>query len=84
MTSVIPASPSPQLQIVLKLVEGYNKWDVDTITADVSDDWQHHVLPRSLGIPVKNKVEWRAYFASIRPWLKDFTVRPFYAFMFGL
>lgn len=74
MTSVIPDSPSPQLQAVLKCIDGFNKWDPDLIIADTSDDWKHHTLPRSLGIPVRNKEEWKSYFNAAIHWFMGFTV----------
>lgn len=84
MASVIPASPSPQLQTVLKCLEGFNKWDLDLVTAEFSEDWKHYLLPRSLQSPGRNKEEWRIFFSPIHASLKDFTVCSFLSLVLDL
>ncbi|KAF8514613.1 hypothetical protein JB92DRAFT_2918739 [Gautieria morchelliformis] len=70
----IPANPSPELQVALNWIEGYNRWDIDLLFSTVSDDYTHHVLPGSLGIKPRSKEEFREYLTSIFPMFQGFTV----------
>jgi hypothetical protein len=77
MSTVIPASPSPQLQTVLRHVDGLNTGNLDLITGDFTDDWQFHLFPRSLNGPILGKEEWSGHYTStVKPLLKDVVVSP--------
>ncbi|KAF8589497.1 hypothetical protein K439DRAFT_1253540, partial [Ramaria rubella] len=70
----IPPDPSPELQTALKWIDGFNCWDIDQITSVLSNDYTHHILPKTLGVKSRNKEEFREYFTGILPMFQDFKV----------
>lgn len=63
---------SQLLQTALRVIEGYNKWDIDAILAPRAENCTQQVLPYRLGRPVLNNTEYREYFSSIMPSFHNF------------
>ena len=58
-------------------VEGYELGDIEAIMAPRTTDCVYHSLPSSPDIPTQNNDEYRARFAGMLPYLKDFRVTDF-------
>ncbi|KAF5385845.1 hypothetical protein D9615_002328 [Tricholomella constricta] len=71
-SSVLPKSPSPQVQTLLAYCDALNEWDLDQVAAVFDDSLEHHILPKSLGRPVLNKKQYLTYFAGVMPLFKSF------------
>jgi ketosteroid isomerase-like protein len=70
----VTGSKSELLQTALAAVDGYNKWDIDAILAPRADSCTQEILPKSLGRPLLNNKDYRAYFEPLLPAFKNFTV----------
>lgn len=58
-------SKSPRMKIVKTLLDGYSSLDVDRLTAPLSSNFSHQVLPESLGMPVRNAKQFAGHAAQI-------------------
>ena len=70
-------SVSPQHEVVLAWLEGFNQLDVNAIAAPMSDErFEHQLLPTTLKRPRRSKQEFIDYIRNdVVPLLKDFKVR---------
>lgn len=57
-------------------MDGYNSLNVDRLTAPLSSDFSHHVLPESLEMPVRNVKQFAEHAAQIFSVFSEFTMRP--------
>ncbi|KAI1365922.1 hypothetical protein F5Y08DRAFT_338139 [Xylaria arbuscula] len=68
------AAPSRRRQTALAVIDSYNKWDFEAISALRSEDCVQLILPQSLGRPPMNNAEYKAYFSPLMPLFQEFTV----------
>jgi hypothetical protein len=64
-----------QKVVAKEVIDAYNAWDVDRIIAYRTSDCKQQVLPATLNRTAKSNDEYRAFFKSIEPLYKNFTVR---------
>ncbi|KAH7379122.1 hypothetical protein DE146DRAFT_773845 [Phaeosphaeria sp. MPI-PUGE-AT-0046c] len=69
-----PEQPSKLLTTALAVIAGYNSWNMDAILAPRAPNCTHRVYPNRLGRPTLNITEYDAYFSSLLPYFKNFTV----------
>jgi hypothetical protein len=69
-----PEQPSKLLTTALALIAAYNSWNIDAILAPRALNCTHRVYPNRLGRPTLNNTEYEAYFSSLLPYFKNFTV----------
>lgn len=67
-------SQSQLLQTALRVIEGYNSWNIDAIMAPRAENCTQQVLPYRLNRPINNNTEYREYFKAIMPYFKAFKV----------
>ena len=68
------ADRSELLRTAFKVIEGYNKWDMNAIMGYRSPDCKHRVYPARLGRPLLGNPEYREYFSSMIPFFRNFHV----------
>ncbi|KAI6833465.1 hypothetical protein KC332_g12649 [Hortaea werneckii] len=54
--------------------DGYERWGVDAVMAPRADDCIHHLGPKSLGRPLRNNEQYRAYFYTLQTLFQDFKI----------
>lgn len=69
-------SKSQYLITTEALLDGYSSLNVNRLTAPLSSDFSHHVLPESLGMPVRNIKQFAQHAAQIFSVFSEFTMRP--------
>ncbi|THH21327.1 hypothetical protein EW146_g215 [Bondarzewia mesenterica] len=69
-----PANPSPNVQRVLAYAAALNEWDYDKVMECFDDTLEHHILPESMGEPVRNKESYKAHLKSTMPLFKEFKI----------
>ena len=63
------------LKTVYSVLDGYNKWDIETILGPRTPDCTQQVLPARLERPPLTNAEYREYFTtSVMPYFKGFVV----------
>lgn len=73
--SFIKADDTPLLvRTALRVIEGYNKWDIEAIMAPRAASCTQRVHPVRLGRPFLNNKEYREWFASIQHAFHHFEV----------
>lgn len=65
---------SQLLQTALRIIDGYNQWDIEAILAPRAVECTQQVLPYRLNRPVLDNTEYREYFSKIMPYFKSFRV----------
>ncbi|KAI1313116.1 hypothetical protein F5Y03DRAFT_155893 [Xylaria venustula] len=68
------AAVSRRRQTALEVIDAFNKWSIEAIMGIRTEDCTHQVLPKSLGRPLMDNAAFKAYFSSIMPHFKDFTL----------
>lgn len=58
------------------LLDGFSSLDVDQLTAPLSSDFTHQVLPESLGMPVRNKKQFAKHAAEVFSVFSEFRMNP--------
>lgn len=58
------------------LLDGYSSLNVDRLTAPLSRDFSHQVLPESLGMPTRNAKQFAEHAAQIFSVFNEFRMRP--------
>ncbi|KAK7682590.1 hypothetical protein QCA50_014390 [Cerrena zonata] len=71
----IPSNPTPQLQVVLDYLTAVCEGDFSKMTTFLTDDFMHHVHPRSLGIPSSDKAAWTQFNVNIYPFFEGFKLQ---------
>lgn len=66
--------PSKLLTTALVAIAGYNSWNMDAILAPRTSNCTQRVYPNRLDRPTLNNTEYDAYFSSLLPYFKNFTV----------
>lgn len=56
-------------------LDGYRKWNVEAIVAPRADDCIYTYHPESMGRPPMNNDQFKDWFSTMIPLLKDFDVR---------
>jgi hypothetical protein len=75
MASIIPDSPSSQLQVVIQWLEGHSHTsDVSKVGATMSEDCVHQILPSSLATSDLDNEDIRMQIPMLIETLRDYTV----------
>lgn len=69
-------SKSPRIKTTEALLHGYSSLDVGQLTAPLSSDFTHQVLPESLGMPVRNAKQFAGHAAQIFSIFSEFRMSP--------
>jgi hypothetical protein len=69
-----PDQASKLFTTALSVIAGYNSWNMDAILAPRTPNCTHRVYPDRLNRPKLNNTEYDAYFSSLLPYFKNFTV----------
>ncbi|KAI0415359.1 hypothetical protein F5X98DRAFT_217082 [Xylaria grammica] len=67
-------APSRRRQTALAVVDSYNKWSMEAIMGLRTEDCIQQILPKSLGRPAMDNAAYEAWFGSVMPHFKNFTV----------
>ncbi|KAH8107230.1 hypothetical protein BXZ70DRAFT_284707 [Cristinia sonorae] len=71
-TAPIPANPSAQLQVVLKILESGVAFDAKGVASVTTEDFMHSYLPEGAGLPKYTKAEFVARVDSMKSTFKTF------------
>lgn len=69
-------SKSPRTITTQALLDGYSSLDVDQLTAPLSSDFTHQVLPESLGMPIRNAKQFAKHATEIFSIFREFRMNP--------
>lgn len=69
-------SKSPRIITTKALLDGYSSLDVERLTAPLSSDFTHQVLPESLGMPIRNAKQFAKHAAEIFSIFREFRMNP--------
>ncbi|KAI3397273.1 hypothetical protein diail_11072 [Diaporthe ilicicola] len=69
-------SKSPRLKTAETLLDGYSSLNIDQLTAPLSPDFSHQVLPESLRMPIRNAKQFAEHAAEIFSVFSEFRMRP--------
>jgi ketosteroid isomerase-like protein len=67
---------SPQAETVRRWLAALSAQDMDKMLAELSANYKHHILPGSMGHPVRSKDEFKAMLTSIGKSLPQKEVSP--------
>ena len=68
------SNPSQLHQTAMRVIDGYNKWEIDAIMAPRADKCTQQVLPYRLNRPVLDNTQYRSFFSTLLPYFKSFNV----------
>lgn len=69
-------SKSPRMITTEALLDGFSSLDVQRLTAPLSSDFTHQVLPESLGMPVRNAKQFAKHAAEVFSAFREFRMNP--------
>ena len=67
-------SSSPQRQTAVKVVEAFNRMDIDTIISYRSPDCMRYILPSTLGHPPTDNETYRTSLERLKPIFSNFNL----------
>ncbi|TCD60734.1 hypothetical protein EIP91_009617 [Steccherinum ochraceum] len=70
----LPTNPSPQLEVVLSMMQAGTAFDLEAFGAFTSDDYTHHFLPENAGLPKSSKAEFMGHISKIGKLFATFSV----------
>lgn len=69
-------SNSPGLKTAGALLDGYSSLNVDRLTAPLSSDYSHQILPESLRVPIRDAKAFAEHAAEIFSMFSEFRMNP--------
>jgi len=69
-----PTNPSPNLLLIQSYFAALEEWDIEAVMSVLDNNYEHHILPLSMGRPVMDKQTYKEALVKIRALFQKYEI----------